>query len=144
SEEHTSELQSLTNLVCRLLLEKKKKNKHIGHQIPSHGRAVTSLYGGGPIGARKVAYNAECRTHATLSGMWCTRASRDDDRRSHVSSAHSALLHLISLLTLFLCTLSFLASDTAYFSVFHPPNVSSVLFSPARTPSVFLSFFFFK
>src|SRR5258706_11070657 len=28
SEEHTSELQSLTNLVCRLLLEKKKKRKH--------------------------------------------------------------------------------------------------------------------
>src|SRR5437016_10202522 len=26
SEEHTSELQSLTNLVCRLLLEKKKEN----------------------------------------------------------------------------------------------------------------------
>src|SRR5690242_21130382 len=30
SEEHTSELQSHVNLVCRLLLEKKKKkNKHI-------------------------------------------------------------------------------------------------------------------
>src|SRR5437016_7705511 len=28
SEEHTSELQSLTNLVCRLLLEKKNKKKH--------------------------------------------------------------------------------------------------------------------
>src|SRR5438093_3162086 len=28
SEEHTSELQSLTNLVCRLLLEKKKKQQH--------------------------------------------------------------------------------------------------------------------
>src|SRR5262249_61538161 len=27
SEEHTSKLQSLTNLVCRLLLEKKKKKK---------------------------------------------------------------------------------------------------------------------
>src|SRR5258706_5669892 len=27
SEEHTSELQSLTNIVCRLLLEKKKKNQ---------------------------------------------------------------------------------------------------------------------
>src|SRR5258706_16014141 len=27
SEEHTSELQSLTNLVCRLLLEKKKKKE---------------------------------------------------------------------------------------------------------------------
>src|SRR5437016_7701438 len=28
SEEHTSELQSLTNLVCRLLLEKKKKKRN--------------------------------------------------------------------------------------------------------------------
>src|SRR5205807_8237920 len=28
SEEHTSELQSPCNLVCRLLLEKKKKNVH--------------------------------------------------------------------------------------------------------------------
>ena len=29
SEEHTSELQSRTNLVCRLLLEKKKKTKKV-------------------------------------------------------------------------------------------------------------------
>src|SRR2546430_4130547 len=29
SEEHTSELQSQSNLVCRLLLEKKKKNKKL-------------------------------------------------------------------------------------------------------------------
>src|SRR3712207_8571599 len=29
SEEHTSELQSRQYLVCRLLLEKKKKNKHV-------------------------------------------------------------------------------------------------------------------
>src|SRR2546425_6314630 len=28
SEEHTSELQSLAYLVCRLLLEKKKQNEH--------------------------------------------------------------------------------------------------------------------
>src|SRR5688572_31546195 len=33
SEEHTSELQSQSNLVCRLLLEKKKKRiKHIKHE----------------------------------------------------------------------------------------------------------------
>src|SRR5437016_7374453 len=32
SEEHTSELQSLTNLVCRLLLEK-KKNPHKNMQV---------------------------------------------------------------------------------------------------------------
>src|SRR2546427_4532374 len=31
SEEHTSELQSQSNLVCRLLLEKKKKKKKIIH-----------------------------------------------------------------------------------------------------------------
>src|SRR2546430_12340737 len=29
SEEHTSELQSQSNLVCRLLLEKKKQKQHI-------------------------------------------------------------------------------------------------------------------
>src|SRR5438093_10131111 len=36
SEEHTSELQSLTNLVCRLLLEKKKKSNsfRIGRRPP--------------------------------------------------------------------------------------------------------------
>src|SRR5438046_5852526 len=33
SEEHTSELQSLTNLVCRLLLEKKKKKKQKSDHI---------------------------------------------------------------------------------------------------------------
>src|SRR2546427_8326312 len=31
SEEHTSELQSQSNLVCRLLLEKKKKNEQEVH-----------------------------------------------------------------------------------------------------------------
>src|SRR5262249_58794052 len=36
SEEHTSELQSLTNLVCRLLLEKKKQTheSHTTHATP--------------------------------------------------------------------------------------------------------------
>src|SRR5690242_21207457 len=33
SEEHTSELQSHVNLVCRLLLEKKKKNNYSEHKI---------------------------------------------------------------------------------------------------------------
>src|SRR5206468_12587240 len=31
SEEHTSELQSRSDLVCRLLLEKKKKSLHLSH-----------------------------------------------------------------------------------------------------------------
>src|SRR5437016_7512711 len=43
SEEHTSELQSLTNLVCRLLLEKKKnkKNKKDKHMRQQAGYKVT-------------------------------------------------------------------------------------------------------
>src|SRR2546429_1858272 len=40
SEEHTSELQSRLHLVCRLLLEKKKKN--LGRLILSRCRLVTS------------------------------------------------------------------------------------------------------
>src|SRR6266853_7049348 len=36
SEEHTSELQSQSNLVCRLLLEKKKKNGH--RRLPLRSR----------------------------------------------------------------------------------------------------------
>src|SRR5437016_10261661 len=38
SEEHTSELQSLTNLVCRLLLEK-KKNKNEYENMTTKRRA---------------------------------------------------------------------------------------------------------
>src|SRR5438093_9063715 len=48
SEEHTSELQSLTNLVCRLLLEKKKtntdKNKHIKWIATYPTRTETRYY----------------------------------------------------------------------------------------------------
>src|SRR2546425_4571752 len=39
SEEHTSELQSLAYLVCRLLLEKKKKKELI---LPSHSQSLHS------------------------------------------------------------------------------------------------------
>src|SRR5258706_4810957 len=36
SEEHTSELQSLTNLVCRLLLEKKQQIYACAYEAVSH------------------------------------------------------------------------------------------------------------
>src|SRR5438270_10267089 len=36
SEEHTSELQSQSNLVCRLLLEKKKHNYQTYHLLAPH------------------------------------------------------------------------------------------------------------
>src|SRR5436305_10188667 len=41
SEEHTSELQSRPHLVCRLLLEKKKKELNKRSQSPTHGILLT-------------------------------------------------------------------------------------------------------
>src|SRR5256886_7000661 len=41
SEEHTSELQSQSNLVCRLLLEKKKKSRQHTYQ---HYRTLYTAY----------------------------------------------------------------------------------------------------
>src|SRR2546430_12198796 len=41
SEEHTSELQSQSNLVCRLLLEKKKKTHSL--VVPTHTRDLNTL-----------------------------------------------------------------------------------------------------
>src|SRR2546430_13294158 len=40
SEEHTSELQSQSNLVCRLLLEKKKNHEHPAKPQLSHQLSV--------------------------------------------------------------------------------------------------------
>src|SRR2546427_7589604 len=42
SEEHTSELQSQSNLVCRLLLEKKKKNKTSARHSEQDARRVSN------------------------------------------------------------------------------------------------------
>src|SRR2546430_9006287 len=45
SEEHTSELQSQSNLVCRLLLEKKKKNTNTVHiPIPHDLHTLNSTH----------------------------------------------------------------------------------------------------
>src|SRR5258705_1732960 len=43
SEEHTSELQSLRHLVCRLLLEKKKKHRRCTSQSPKWGARAVAL-----------------------------------------------------------------------------------------------------
>src|SRR5687767_15526534 len=42
SEEHTSELQSLAYLVCRLLLEKKKDQRQVLYPDGIHGAATAS------------------------------------------------------------------------------------------------------
>src|SRR2546427_3484104 len=49
SEEHTSELQSQSNLVCRLLLEKKKKmrgrDEELRQPLWAHGQQTQQLLG---------------------------------------------------------------------------------------------------
>src|SRR2546430_12044362 len=42
SEEHTSELQSQSNLVCRLLLEKKKQHRHAVYSCMSASQTSRS------------------------------------------------------------------------------------------------------
>src|SRR2546430_11710652 len=56
SEEHTSELQSQSNLVCRLLLEKKKK--------PTSVEAATELDHGGQQAQVCTNHSATCRSRA--------------------------------------------------------------------------------
>src|SRR2546430_2887725 len=46
SEEHTSELQSQSNLVCRLLLEKKKKETCTDSPDFAVGSSITGAIGG--------------------------------------------------------------------------------------------------
>src|SRR2546427_7798362 len=43
SEEHTSELQSQSNLVCRLLLEKKKLDLFVQHPSADHEITIEEL-----------------------------------------------------------------------------------------------------
>src|SRR2546421_1773879 len=73
SEEHTSELQSRSDLVCRLLLEKKKNNcSSPERKQPTH----TGLYA--------VQSNSlNTRIMRTLDNV---KTSRDSDRRSCVAT----------------------------------------------------------
>ena len=56
SEEHTSELQSRSDLVCRLLLEKKKKKKKAGYGI----KRFTGCVGSGVCGCLTPTLNINC------------------------------------------------------------------------------------
>src|SRR5256885_2469755 len=63
SEEHTSELQSPCNLVCRLLLEKKKKTRHTPARVHNPRNAPTPR----ALQAHRDAHSARLyRTHRRL------------------------------------------------------------------------------
>src|SRR2546430_5208833 len=79
SEEHTSELQSQSNLVCRLLLEKKKAN------IAPEGRAVAAAQGGCGATAHAVG-----RVWGDLAARR-TVPARLDDHHSDAPAGHPRL-----------------------------------------------------
>src|SRR5262249_58194846 len=83
SEEHTSELQSLTNLVCRLLLEKKKKIKEFDRERPrerhSNEKVQSSEFE--PSSKRKAPLCAWKRgSHSQSSTLSQTQVAGDDHR----------------------------------------------------------------
>src|SRR5256886_7030745 len=70
SEEHTSELQSQSNLVCRLLLEKKKKKEQLRYKIvkktehPKHRHHLGRC--GEETSTRKIGTTLGCLRRYTL------------------------------------------------------------------------------
>src|SRR6266487_712852 len=66
SEEHTSELQSPVHLVCRLLLEKKKK--HYTSRTP---QCAEHLKGDGPNGLRCAEHTSPQRSHPYRATFDC-------------------------------------------------------------------------
>src|SRR2546430_4332039 len=74
SEEHTSELQSQSNLVCRLLLEKKKIEDDIG--------AVSRQLVGQDVQASELYPRGERYYHASLPGGTVTTHSHLADNAS--------------------------------------------------------------
>src|SRR2546427_9170013 len=81
SEEHTSELQSQSNLVCRLLLEKKK---HIASR-----RNAARLH----TSRRKLSCGCFCQTHTSSSPavvrQWVSDPSHSMPHRSDDTVARS-------------------------------------------------------
>src|ERR1019366_7441398 len=63
SEEHTSELQSLTNLVCRLLLEKKNRTAYGG---PTKAGARRATPGCSPASRDRASPSSSARTGSFL------------------------------------------------------------------------------
>src|SRR5688572_32036638 len=81
SEEHTSELQSQSNLVCRLLLEKKK---HQAHHLSSPQHAADQQYGSDPVAVQLTA------THVDLAVTLSPATPPDDQPRTILRATHTA------------------------------------------------------
>src|SRR3989339_1334946 len=73
SEEHTSELQSLTNLVCRLLLEQKADKftlrDEFGYFVGTAQRARAYIYDGSALNHPLIADRGETAVEADIDGI---------------------------------------------------------------------------
>src|SRR2546421_853778 len=71
SEEHTSELQSRSDLVCRLLLEKKKKNKYLlVDDTIAHSAHHSSPYATRSVNVNNAIYpNTDSTIHRTIAAI---------------------------------------------------------------------------
>src|SRR2546430_10475555 len=73
SEEHSSELQSQSNLVCRLLLEKKKSWYWLSTNTPTSGRggrrrSTARIPSSAPAGGRRISVMTTCgRSRSTTA-----------------------------------------------------------------------------
>src|SRR2546430_5849706 len=72
SEEHTSELQSQSNLVCRLLLEKKKSSRHAP---VSQSLSQSTMAGGSDCDPGKL-------HHRESGGIHCTAETIRDNEEN--------------------------------------------------------------
>src|SRR5262249_56114901 len=82
SEEHTSELQSLTNLVCRLLLEKKKKDDELHTALARRREGARAAHRAQP------APHADQRLHAPLQSICQPLRSRRHAARLTYAPTH--------------------------------------------------------
>src|SRR5262245_62545697 len=80
SEEHTSELQSLRHLVCRLLLEKKNSNGRLNVAVLMEDRGESWLYQGAGDGT--FSRGTTVRTGSAPTGL--STDADDDARRADV------------------------------------------------------------
>src|SRR5262249_53514349 len=126
SEEHTSELQSLTNLVCRLLLEKKKKTKIADNHRDKQESNAT------PDNNDEHAHDDSTQTRASTTKITWTTACESKQVAS-TSAVRSFGWHLVSwsvISTLALC---------------RPPGIHTFMFSPTSrclsSSSLFARFF---
>src|SRR2546421_1946492 len=82
SEEHTSELQSRSDLVCRLLLEKKKKKSHNRRSLSTNNKRRARSTSRTPRSQHPRAHQSRMELEIHMRGstrLHVTRACPDSD-----------------------------------------------------------------